>query len=148
MVLALTEKALEEFALDEILQGGKLTIVRQHLGAIIVCQDAQGKVIAVHPFTEQEATTLLCLLKNYPHHTPYEVLYATFYNGDLTTERTIERTRKFLYEAMEEGTWDKEIRPLRNVLSRIRQKTKTFGVDILSILETGYILMPVRRSDS
>jgi hypothetical protein len=42
---------------------------------------------------------------------------------------------------MDYGTWDHEMRPLRNVLSRTRLKIKDFGMDILSILETGYILM-------
>ncbi len=42
---------------------------------------------------------------------------------------------------MYEGIWDQEMRPVRNVLSRTRLKMRTFGFDISSILETGYILM-------
>ena len=33
------------------------------------------------------------------------------------------------------------MRPVRNVLSRVRFKMRSFGIDITSILETGYILM-------
>ena len=37
------------------------------------------------------------------------------------------------------------MRPVRNVLSRTRLKTRAFGIEISSILETGYILMYVSQ---
>ena len=46
-----------------------------------------------------------------------------------------------LHEAQLEGVWDQEMRPVRNVLSRTRLKMRTFGIEIASILETGYVLM-------
>jgi hypothetical protein len=33
------------------------------------------------------------------------------------------------------------MRPVRNVLSRTRLKVRSFGIEISSILETGYVLM-------
>jgi hypothetical protein len=44
-------------------------------------------------------------------------------------------------EAQENGVWDQEMRPIRCALSRARLKMRTFGIDISSILATGYILM-------
>jgi hypothetical protein len=67
-------------------------------------------------------------------------MFANFYN-DTVSEKTIARARERLQEALEYGTWDHEMRPVRNVLSRTRLKLKDFGMDVLSILETGYMLM-------
>ena len=83
---------------------------------------------------------LLPLIEQFPYYCPYEVIYASFYNGNVQ-ERTVARCRQRLLEAMEEGIWDQEMRPVRNVLSRTRLKMRSFGFDISSILETGYILM-------
>ena len=67
-------------------------------------------------------------------------MFANFYNGTVT-EKTVSRARQRLQEALDYGTWDHEMRPVRNVLSRTRLKMKEFGLDVLSILETGYIVM-------
>jgi hypothetical protein len=98
-------------------------------------------------FTASELSLLLPLLELFPHYCPYEVMFASFYNGTITDE-TVEHCRQRLYEALERGTWDQQLRPLRNVLSRTRMKLRPFGIDISSILETGYILMIAPRPDS
>lgn len=98
-------------------------------------------------FTTSELSLLLPLLELFPHYCPYEVMFASFYNGAITDE-TVEHSRQRLYEALERGTWDQQLRPLRNVLSRTRMKLRPFGIDISSILETGYILMITPRSES
>jgi len=99
-------------------------------------------------FTSSELSLLRPLLELFPHYCPYEVMFASFYNGTVN-DATVERCRQRLYEALEEGLWDQQLRPIRNVLSRIRLKLRPFGIDILSILETGYILMvaPVPKSE-
>jgi hypothetical protein len=63
------------------------------------------------------------------------------------TETTVARCRELLEEAQEEGVWDQEMRPVRNVLSRARLKMHSFGIDIISVHETGYMLkrMSARR---
>ncbi len=91
-------------------------------------------------FTSSELCVLTPLLNSYPHYCPYEVLLASFNNGHVT-EATIERCRQRLHEAQLAGIWDQEMRPVRNVLSRTRLKIRSFGIEISSILETGYILM-------
>ena len=91
-------------------------------------------------FTTSEICVLMPLLEAYPYYCPYEVLLASFSNGRVT-EVTVARCRQRLQEAQEEGVWDQEMRPVRNILSRTRLKTRTFGIEISSILETGYILL-------
>jgi hypothetical protein len=63
------------------------------------------------------------------------------FNSGHVTEQAIDRCRQRLQEAQEAGDWDQEMRPVRNVLSRTRLKMQNFGIDIFSILETGYVLM-------
>lgn len=60
------------------------------------------------------------------------------------SERVIERMRQQAYEARESGEWDALMRPMRNVLSRIRLKLRPFGIKIVSLLELGYALVPVK----
>ncbi|TMD42709.1 MAG: hypothetical protein E6I90_12525, partial [Chloroflexi bacterium] len=91
-------------------------------------------------FTNSEICVLKPLLESYPHFCPYEVLLANFNSGNVT-EQAVDRCRERLQEAQEAGDWDQEMRPVRNVLSRTRLKMQTFGIDIFSILETGYVLM-------
>ena len=95
-------------------------------------------------FTDGEMRVLMPLMEQFPYYCPYEVMFASFYNGNVQ-ERTVERCRERLQEAMDEGIWDQEMRPVRNVLSRTRLKMRSFGFDISSILETGYILMYEKR---
>ena len=62
------------------------------------------------------------------------------------SDTTVEHCRQQLQEALEAGVWDQQMRPVRNVLSRIRYKMRSFGIDITSILETGYILMVTEKT--
>ena len=45
---------------------------------------------------------LLPLIEQFPYYCPYEVMFASFYNGNVH-ERTVARCRERLQEAMEEG---------------------------------------------
>lgn len=100
----------------------------------------QPRILAQQQFSPSELSLLRPLLEHYPHYCPHEVMFANFYNG-LVNKHTVARARERLQEAVEYGTWDHEMRPVRNVLSRARMKLKDFGMDVLSILETGYMLL-------
>ena len=102
------------------------------------------RMLAEQQFTTSEICVLMPLLEAHPYYCPYEVLLASFNNGRIT-ETAVARCRERLEEAAEAGVWDQEMRPVRNVLSRTRLKTRTFGIEISSILETGYILMYIAQ---
>lgn len=91
-------------------------------------------------FTCSELALLRPLLESFPHHCPYEVLFASFYNGTITDEEVVYHWRQRLYMALDDGTWDQEVRGLRNVLCRMRSKLRLLGIDVDAVLETGYIL--------
>ncbi len=130
------------FSLQGLLLPGHTLALNTSLGTLshLVCKQDCPHMLMEQQFTTSEICVLLPLLEAYPYYSPYEVLLASFNNGRVT-ESTIARSRQRLQEAQEAGIWDVEMRPVRNVLSRTRLKTRAFGIEISSILETGYILM-------
>lgn len=130
------------FPLQGALPEGQTLVLNTELGTLSLLSngDTTPRLLIQQQFTASELSLLLPLLEQFPHYCPYEVMFASFYNGFIT-EETIERCRIQLQEAQDAGVWDQQMRPVRNVLSRIRFKLRGFGLDIVSILETGYILM-------
>jgi hypothetical protein len=130
------------FSLQGLLPQGHTLALNVSLGTLshLVCKQDRPHMLMEQQFTTSEICVLLPLLEAYPYYCPYEVLLASFNNGRVT-EATITRYRQRLQEAQEAGIWDIEMRPVRNVLSRTRLKSRSFGIEISSILETGYILM-------
>ena len=132
------------FTLDNLLPESHTLALNLSLGTLSLIANSRENsypfLLAEQQFTTSELCVLVPLLKHYPHFCPYEVLLASFYNGN-TNETTIEHSRNRLNEAQLEGIWDQEMRPVRNVLSRARLKMRAFNIEISSILETGYVLM-------
>ena len=130
-----------------MLPEGQTLVLNTALGTLSLLSNGETlpRLLIQQQFTCSELSLLLPLLEQFPHYCPYEVMFASFYNGAIT-EDTIERCRIQLQEALEDGCWDQQLRPVRNVLSRIRFKLRGFGLDIMSILETGYILMVTSRT--
>ena len=139
-----TDNEILHFSLDDLLPEGHMLALNLSLGTLSLIANSRDNsypyLLAEQQFTTSELCVLIPLLKSYPYYCPYEVLLASFNNGNVN-EATIERSRKRLYEAQLEGIWDQEMRPVRNVLSRARLKMRAFRIEISSILETGYILM-------
>ena len=139
-----TEEEILHFSLQGLLPVGHSLALNTTLGTLSHLVIAQDRPLMVQEqqFTTSEICVLMLLLEAYPYYCPYEVLLASFNNGRVT-EVTVARSRKRLLDAQETGVWDQEMRPVRNVLSRTRLKTRAFNIEISSILETGYILMYV-----
>ncbi len=137
----LNEKYLH-FPLKGILPDGHVLVLNTVLGTLsqLAVSDDGPELIRQQQFTESEVSILLPLFKSFPHYCPYEEILA-YFGSTHVTEQSIDRARLRLQEAQLAGIWDIELRSLRNVLSRARLKIHTFDVDIVAILETGYVLM-------
>ncbi len=137
------------FGLQGALPEGQTLVMNTALGTLSLLSNGSPvpSMLIQQQFTASELSLLLPLLDQFPHYCPYEVMFAGFYNGAIT-EATIEHCRRQLQDALDTGCWDQQLRPVRNVLSRIRFKLRDFDLDINSILETGYILMVTTRSKS
>jgi len=132
------------FSLEGTLPAGHTLVLNIRLGTLSYLSRGidRPRLEMQQQFTSSELSLLRPLLELYPHYCPYEVMFASFYNGTITDEM-VEQYRQRLYEALEADIWDQQLRPIRNVL-----KLRPFGIDISSILETGYILILAPRLKS
>lgn len=141
---------IPHFSLEGLLPAGHTLALNISLGTLSLLSSSADQsypcMLVQEQFTTSELSVLLPLLKLHPHYCPYEIMLASFNYGNMA-DATVARSRERLHEAQREGIWDQEMRPVRNVLSRARLKMHTFGIEISSILETGYVLMhkPERR---
>lgn len=140
--IPLNNEEILHFSLQGLLPIGHTLALNPSLGTLshIVMNHDRPQMVMEQQFSSSEISVLLPLLESYPYYCPYDVLLASFTYGRVT-DAAVERCREHLQEALNEGVWDQEMRPMRNVLSRTRFKTRNFGIEISSILETGYILM-------
>jgi hypothetical protein len=145
-----TDEAIMHFKMAGLLPEGQTLALNTRLGTLALLatnpETSHPTLLAEQQFSSSEMSVLVPLLQMYPHYCPYEVLLASFNCGD-TSEATVDRFRLRLQEAQFAGVWDYEMRPVRNILSRTRFKLRDFGIEISSILETGYLLiyLPARK---
>jgi hypothetical protein len=139
-----TDEAIMHFEMPDLLPQGQTLALNSKLGTLALLTSEPETVhpilLAEQQFSSSELSVLVPLLQIYPHYCPYEVLLASFNTGN-TDEANVARFRLRLQEAQFAGVWDYEMRPVRNILSRARFKLRDFGIEISSILETGYILI-------
>jgi hypothetical protein len=133
---------IRHFPLPGLIPEGFTFALNIPLGTLsLLAPSDDGPVLCMQQqFTNSEVCVLLPLLQLYPHYCPYEVMLAHF-NSRNVDEQIIVKSRNRLQEAQALGIWEYEMRPVRNVLSRTRLKMHSFNIDIMSILETGYVLM-------
>lgn len=137
------------FSLQGVLPVGHTVALYRPLGVLsyIVTHGDQPRLVEQQQFTNSELSLLLPLLDSYPYYCPYEILFAHFYHTHVT-DKVIARCRERLQQAREDDAWDLEIRSVRNTLSRVRIKARVLGMEISSILDTGYLLRVVRQLDA
>jgi len=130
------------FSLQDALPLGHTLALNTTFGTLsyLVSDDNHPRLLMQEQFTSTELSVLLPLFEMFPYYCPYETMYAYFYNRNVT-ELTIASCRQHLQRAQELGSWDQEMRPVRGALSRARLKLRAFGIDISSIMATGYILL-------
>ena len=142
----LDEERIMHFSLQEALPATHTLALNLAFGTLsyISCVGDRPLLLMQEQFTNGEMSVLLPLLEAFPYYCPYEIMFAHFYNGKVN-DKIIARSRQHLQAAAEEGLWDQEMRPVRSALSRTRLKLRSFGIDISSILATGYLLMISNR---
>jgi hypothetical protein len=137
---------LRYLSLDGLLPEAHRLALQRNLGLVArlyVDGDGVPRLQHVQWFTPVEMALVLALPEQYPRYCPYEVSLSHF-TSTRVSERVIDRMREQAYEARESGEWDVLMRPMRNVLSRIRLKLRPFGIEIVSLVEVGYALAPAR----
>lgn len=135
-----TDDSIVHFVLAGLLPAGHILALHRFLGTLshLTLVQEQPRMLGEQLCSNTEVSLLLPLLEQYPAYCPYEVLWASFQGS--TSEKAIARARTSLQQAREEGYWDEEMRPLRNMLSRARLKLQEMGPGIVSLFETGSLL--------
>ncbi len=99
-------------------------------------------ILGEQQLTERERDLLRPLLAQYPQFAPYEIIHASYFEGyDRLSEQLIAQAQAKLETLREDKLWDAEMRPLRNVMARLRLKVREVGLDTVNMLETGYMLI-------
>jgi len=135
------------FTLSGLVPVGQTLALNLSLGTVVLLalREQGPLLVAEQQFTPSEVCLLRPLLETFPHYCPYEHLLASFISTTVT-EQAIEQCRVRLRHVEETPEWDVTLRPVRNVLSRVRLKLRgNLGIDIRSLLQLGYVLIPVRR---
>src|SRR6266516_4659874 len=137
-LISIPEKSVERFvnySLSDLLPEGDHVVLDRELHILSHIHMPEGFIMEQQSFTYNEYILLVALLESYPYFCPFATLLSTF------LVRPVERCEHEIQIARrEKGGFDTLMRPVRNNLSRIRIKLDPFGVDIKSIVETGYIL--------
>lgn len=140
------QEQIRHFPLAGLLPPGHLLALNLALGILswLTVVNGSSRLLCEEHFTRTETTLLLPLLAAYPDYCPYELLYASYHGS--TSEAAVSRARRHLQEAQQAGIWDEEMRPVRNLLSRARLTLHHLGLEVVSLFETGYLLLPRKGS--
>lgn len=128
------EERFMTYSLSGLLPEGQTLVADAQLRILSLLGESQ--MIEQQHLTDNEYFLVMELLASYPYHCPLEQLLST------TSGRSLSRCREQVMRALEEGSIDFLMRPTRNLLSRCRVKLHPFGIDIRSIIGTGYQLLP------
>jgi hypothetical protein len=133
-----SEESIVYFSLPNLVQGSHRLIVHKEKRTLsLISGDDDGpNLIQQERLSDSELQVIVPILRGFPHYCPYEVLLASIFSRT-TIESTVTNWRLRLLEAHDKGTWKEEIRPLRRVLSSLRRKLYTFGLEISTIREKG-----------
>jgi hypothetical protein len=134
---------IQSLSVPDVLPG--VLVLHRSLGVLVhlTCEQNIPCLLWAQRFTENEQAVLLPLFAWHPDYCPLEAMLASFSGS--TSEQAIERARKQLYAAMDAGEVELLLRPMRNVLSRVRAKLREVGIEIATLVSLGYLLKPVRR---
>ena len=89
--------------------------------------------------SEAELHILLPILNAFPQTCSYTVLLANISSAN-DPSTSIGYWQQRLEEAHSQGTWQRELKPLRRTLSSLRQKLRAFHLEISTVREMGYSL--------
>lgn len=141
------EEEIEHIMLGDLFPPGHVFALHLPLQTLthlhLVPDTPYPQVLAQVQFTDREFDLVRPLYHHYPQFVPYEVMLTSFTRGFAqVNERSVSKTRQHLEAArQEEGLWDVELRAMRNVMTRTRAKLHQVGVEVVTMLATGYLLM-------
>ena len=140
------QESIQYYVLEGLFPSTHVFALNLALGTFLhLYQDEQTPhplVLGEQQFSERERDLLQPLLVYCPQWVPYEIIHASFYQGyDRLSEQRIAQAQARLQTLREEKLWDAELRPIRNVMARLRLKLREVGLETINMLEMGYMLI-------
>jgi len=134
----MSSERFRPYSLSGLLQEGHRLVLDTALGILTQIGEPCVFVQQQHVATE-EMVLITELLSAFP----YAALDATLLAAK--TQRDLRKCQEEVNWAYDNGEWDVVMRPVRNVISRCRLRLHPFDIDVKSIVQTGYILMPLKN---
>jgi hypothetical protein len=139
------EERFVNFTLSGLIPENSSLILDTEKGQLLLLAPKPGTtvwtVVESQTFTYLEYRCLRPLLGFYPYYTPYHLLLKAFHGG------SEQRWEQMVLEAVESGTLNTLMHTLRNVLTRVRVKSRRFMIEISSMVATGYCLRPYTKAE-
>ncbi len=140
------QETIQYYTLEGLFPPPHVFVLSLALGTFMHLYQHEGVshplVLGEQQLTERERDLLRPLLDTYPQFTPYEIIHISFYQGyEHLSEQRIRQAQARLETLREERLWDAEMRPIRNVMARLRLKLREVGLDSINVHETGYMLI-------
>jgi|SRR5450755_2200908 len=125
------------YALSSILPDGDVLTLDSDQG--ILSQLHECNIIEQQLLSPSEMYVVEALLKNHPNYSPYEMVLSAM------TGKSVEKCRERVNWGLDNTAVDVVMRPVRNLLGRVRMKLNPFGVQVKSIVNMGYMLVHTGR---
>jgi hypothetical protein len=129
--VAVEPTRFKPYTLDRLLEG--LLTLDSENGILTLQRDAV--IVEQQLLSPSEMYVVEALLENYPDYCPYADILSS------ATGKSIARCHELIEAAEEDGSIDPVMRPVRNLLGRVRLKLLPFGIKIRSMVHMGYILI-------
>jgi hypothetical protein len=123
------------FTLEKMVDG-LLTLDSEN--GILTLQHNSGVIAEQQLLSPSEMYVVLALFDNYPDYCPYADILSS------ATGKSRARCYEMIEAAEENGSVDPVMRPVRNLLGRVRLKLLPFNIKIRSMVHVGYVLIAAK----
>ncbi|HEV2654120.1 MAG TPA: hypothetical protein VGT82_04150 [Ktedonobacteraceae bacterium] len=129
------ESDIVHLCIESLVPPGQKLALNLRMRTLSLLSDGPEQIME-QQFSSNEMRLLIPILQSFPHYCPYEMLLSHISSNNMTPH-AIARCRQLLQEALRNGTWHQELRPIRRALSTLRTKLHPFNLEISTIRERG-----------
>ncbi|GLV61139.1 hypothetical protein KDH_79550 [Dictyobacter sp. S3.2.2.5] len=130
------------YQVHDVLPASCLLTCDDHIRTMtLLCPNCDGFVCITEQqsFTDVEYALLHLLLQSYPDYCPYADLLAC------QSGEPLDQCQWVMNRALDQGDIKEVLKPVRCHLSRMRGKLRPFGLDVVSELTCGYVLIAAQH---
>lgn len=122
------------YRFDQLVEG--TLYLDQESSSLVLLRDEQ--LVELQHLSPSEFFVVESLFDNYPDYCPYaHVLHAM-------TGKRLDKCVERVNWGIDNNAVDVVMRPVRNLLGRVREKLFPFDIQVKSLINMGYMLVPVK----